>query len=81
MIPAQEVQAPTRVKCRLNRKISASLALYREVVRCDESHSVFHFLCQGARSNGGKAMEIKKVAIVMGSDSDLPIVKPAIEKL
>ena len=26
-------------------------------------------------------MEIKKVAIVMGSDSDLPIVKPAIEKL
>jgi len=26
-------------------------------------------------------MEIKKVAIVMGSDSDLPIVKPAIDKL
>ena len=26
-------------------------------------------------------MEIKKVSIVMGSDSDLPIVKPAIEKL
>lgn len=26
-------------------------------------------------------MEIKKVAIVMGSDSDLPIVKPAFDKL
>ena len=26
-------------------------------------------------------MEMRKVAIVMGSDSDLPVVKPAIEKL
>lgn len=26
-------------------------------------------------------MEMKKVAIIMGSDSDLPVVKPAVEKL